>query len=336
MSDEKIAVVLFSMGGPSSLKEVKPFLFNLFMDKNILNIIWPVRYFLAKYISFKRGRDEALKTYKLIGGKSPLLENTKVQAEVLEKALNKKTKNEFKVYVAMRYWHPFVKETIKEIKKFNPQKIVLLPMYPQYSTTTSKSSLEDWYKHFKKQIPLCEISSFQTDEGFINASVDLIKKEIKKAPKKIRILFSAHGLPKKIIEKGDPYKKQCEQTTRTIVEKLRQPELDWSICYQSKVGSLEWIGPSIKQEIERAAGDKVGLIIYPISFVSEHVETFVELDIKYSILAKHLGIEFFKRIPTVSTHPKFIKGLRDLILLRLQIRESSGNCSESDGELKNG
>jgi len=316
MSDrKKIAVVLFSIGGPLKKADIKPYLFNFFFDKNIINAPLIIRYLLAKYISIKRSKNEALESYAHLNFKSPLLENTKKQAEALELELKNNKDAEYKCFVAMRYWHPFCYETVKEIEKYNPDKVILLPFYPQYSFATSYSSIEDFYKKFKNKKIVTEIKNYPENDGFISASVKNIQEQINKLEnQKYRILFSAHGLPEENIKAGDPYKQQCELTMNAIVKKLNIDNLDYNICFQSKVGSKEWIKPYIQDELKRAANDKIGVIIYPIAFVSEHVETLVELDIEYKELAKKLGVPFYKRVKTVGDSKKFIEGLKNLVI----------------------
>ncbi|MDG7056197.1 MAG: ferrochelatase [Wolbachia endosymbiont of Meromenopon meropis] len=336
----KNAIVLFNLGGPDSPDAIRPFLFNLFYDKRIVNLPNPFRFFLAKFISAKR-ESTTRKIYEQIGGKSPILENTKMQAEALERELNKsvscsdyssriklksKKKNQisisyskmklklFKVFVCMRYWYPFADEVIKNVKQFNPDKIILLPLYPQYSTTTTLSSIENWNKKAKKYNVKCNtevISNYYHNRTFIKAHISLISQYYKLASNvgKPRILFSAHSLPLNIIKMGDPYALQIEETVKLIIKKLHIDDLDWSICYQSKIGSLKWLEPSTENELLRAKADNVPVVLSPISFVSEHSETLVELDIEYKAIIKD---GYYFRIPTLGTNSLFIKCLADL------------------------
>lgn len=314
----KKAVILFNLGGPDNLDAVEPFLFNLFNDKNIITIPNPMRFLLAKLISSKRA-PIAKEIYKQIGNKSPIVEETEKQAESLEKALNKNSDGEeWKTFISMRYWHPFSFETIEKVKEFNPDEIILLPLYPQFSTTTSKSSIDDWFKYSKKlglNKPVKKICSYHVEENFIEAHAEKIKiyydKEIKNG--KTRILFSAHGLPEKIILKGDPYQKHVEETVEAVVKKLSIDNLDFVICYQSRVGRLKWIGPSTDDEIKKAGEEGVSIIIVPIAFVSEHSETLVELDIEYKHLAKESGVKNYVRVPTLGCDNKFIKTLENVV-----------------------
>ena len=314
----KIAVVVFNLGGPDSQKAIGPFLKNFFMDKNIIQAPWPIRCMISSLIAYKRSRKEAGTSYGLLGHKSPLLENTLAQASALEAALNRDDAScSWKTFTTMRYWHPMSDETVRAVKSFGPDEIVLLPLYPQFSTTTSWSSFENWHRAAGKtglKVPTKTICCYPFNSGFIRASADHIRaahdEYITKHPDHFpRVLFSAHGLPEKIIERGDPYQWQCEQSAQEIAEATGIANLDWQICYQSRVGRLKWIGPSTEQALEKAARDKVPVLIYPHAFVSEHVETLVEIEVEYRELAHTLGVPGFVRIPTVSVSPIFIDGL---------------------------
>ncbi len=336
----KKAVILFNLGGPNSLNAVCPFLFNLFYDRRIINLLNPFRFLLAKFISAKR-ENTAREIYEQIGGKSPILENTKMQAEALEQELNKpvfchpsaqtlgfRKKNWIpasragmtpkltKVFICMRYWRPFADEAIKSVKQFDPDEVILLPLYPQYSTTTTLSSIENWQKNAKNHGLKCNtkiIDHYYDNEDFIKAHANLITKYYKLASRidKPRVLFSAHSLPLSIIKKGDPYASQVERSVELIVEKLAINNLDWSICYQSKIGPVKWLEPSTESELLRAKADGVPVVLSPISFVSEHSETLVELDIEYKAIIKD---GYYFRVPTLSTDPLFIKCLADLCI----------------------
>jgi len=320
-NNQKIAIVLFNLGAPDQKQSIEPFLNNFFNDKNIIALPNPFRFMLAKWISYRRAKKVAKNVYAHLGGKSPLLENTKSQAKALDHYLRDHLTGEFKIFVSMRYWHPMSDEVIQEIKSYQPDKIISIPLYPQFSTTTSFSSFQDWDKKALKaelNIPHVKIGCYPLEKGFIKASADLVLKTYQKAvsqtDQKIRILFSAHGLPEKVIKAGDPYQWQCEQTAKKIAETLNIKDLDWQICYQSRVGKLKWIGPSIRHALEKAATDNVGVIVYPHAFVSEHSETLVELDIEYKKIAEDLNLFYYDRVPTVRCHPDFIKGLGNLVL----------------------
>ncbi len=320
----KVAIVLFNLGGPDSPSAVQPFLFNLFNDRAILNIPNPFRWLLAKTISYKRA-PIAKNIYANIGGASPLLTQTKNQAKALEQQFTANKK--IKTFIAMRYWHPMSRETVEAVKVFNPDRVILLPLYPQFSTTTTGSSLTEWQSTAQKadlNVPTFAICCYPQEPGFIEAIAETTKITIKKASSdgKPRVLFSAHGLPQKIVDNGDPYPNHIEMTAREVVTKLQIPNLDWNICYQSRVGPLKWIGPSTDEEIIRAAKDNVPIVIVPIAFVSEHSETLVELDIEYRELALSEGVPAYHRVDTVCVTPKFINGLKTLVEQTLTAIES--------------
>jgi ferrochelatase len=309
----KVAIILFNLGGPDSLESVQPFLRNLFGDPAILRLPTLIRAPLASFLA-KRRTAKAREIYAKIGGSSPILGQTEAQARALEAALGQDggEGHEWRGYVCMRYWHPMTEAVVRSVKRFAPDRIVLLPLYPQFSTTTTASSFKEWNDTASLKVLTTTIESYPTEPGFIAASVALVKQGLADAgagPR--RVLFSAHGLPERVIKAGDPYQAQVEQTAKAIVDGLG--EIDWSICYQSRVGPLKWIGPSTDAEIRRAGADKVRVVVYPLSFVSEHSETLVELDIDYRHLAEKTGVPTYIRVPTVGTHPLFIAGLARLV-----------------------
>lgn len=309
----RTAVVLFNLGGPDSPAAVRPFLFNLFNDKAIIGAPQPVRWLLAQLISRRRA-PVARDIYAELGGRSPLLPNTEAQADALAAALTDDG-HQVRVFVAMRYWRPFAAETAQEVALYGPDRVVLLPLYPQFSTTTSQSSLDDWARAAAAaglNAPTQAICCYPREAGFVRATADAVRKALAETPG-ARVLFSAHGLPKKIIAKGDPYQWQVEESAASVVSALGADGLDWTVCYQSRVGPLEWIGPSTEDEIARAGRDGKPLVIAPIAFVSEHSETLVELDVEYRKLADQAGVPGFSRVPTVSTRPEFIAGLAGLV-----------------------
>ena len=309
----RLAVVLFNLGGPDSLDSVRPFLFNLFHDPAIIGVPQPIRWILAQFIS-RRREPIAKQIYGSIGGKSPLTELTQEQALALKFNL-KDVADSVEVFVCMRYWKPMALAVAEAVKTYAPDKIVLLPLYPQYSTTTVSSSLADWRRAAQKLkllAPMYTICCYPIETGWIHAQADLTSRFVKKTGPKTRILFSAHGLPRKVVKSGDPYQWQVEQTAAAVIKKMGGHK-DWAVCYQSRVGPLEWIGPSTEEELVRAAEDGVGVIIVPIAFVSEHSETLVELDIEYKELSKELGVPNYYRVPALGTHPAFVSGLGDLV-----------------------
>lgn len=308
---KRTAVVLLNLGGPSTQEEIKPFLFSLFYDPAILTLPNPFRYVLAHLITRRRLK-EAKHIYSLLGGGSPLLKNTKAQASALELELGQG----YRVFIAMRHAPPLTGATAKEVRAYDPGEIVLLPLFPQYSTTTTESSFKAWNTVAKDwKIQTRFIKDYPKNDGFLEAMKLLIMSSYKEAqgygPPKV--LLTAHGLPEKTIRKGDPYQSQIEETADALIEKLGFLSLDSVVCYQSQVGPLKWIGPSLKQEILSAAQKKRPLIVVPISFVSEHSETLVELDRTYRSLALAEGCPAYLRVNTVQTHPLFIKGLASLV-----------------------
>jgi ferrochelatase len=217
----------------------------------------------------------------------------------------------------MRYWNPMSDIVVKNVKAYGPDRVILLPLYPQYSTTTTESSLNDWKRAAEKadlNVPTSIVPAFYQDRGFISAHVKLIREAYWRASEygKPRVLFSAHGLPEKIIEAGDPYQQQVEKTVASVVQILSIDELDHSLSYQSRVGPLKWIGPSTEEAIAKAGGDKVPLVVVPIAFVSEHSETLVELDIDYRHIAQEEGVPDYCRVPALGVEPLFIDSLAAL------------------------
>jgi ferrochelatase len=312
----KLAVVIFNLGGPDAPEAVEPFLRNLFSDPDIIRLPAIVRLPLGRFIARRRA-PVAQKIYAHLGGRSPIFEETRAQADALEKALIADGL-EAKTFVAMRYWHPYSAGAARAVKAFDPDKMVLLPLYPQYSTTTTLSSLKDWRRAAKKAglaEPATRICCYPWEPGFVTAIAAKIRAAMTGAPQNIsyRLLLSAHGLPKRIVERGDPYQWQVEQCAAAVVKTLAMPELEPVVCYQSRVGPLEWIEPSTDAEIARAGRDGNGVIVAPIAFVSEHSETLVELDIEYRRLAGESGVPDYRRAATVGTDPDFIRGLAGLV-----------------------
>jgi len=246
-----------------------------------------------------------------MGGKSPQKEQTLAQAKALQEALGYK----YKVVVAMRYWHPFTEEAIKELFKENVEKIILLPLYPQYSKTTTGSSFNEFFRQYKKlnkNIPVIKINDFHNYPTYIKAMVENIKANLHKNYKDYFFLFSAHSLPQKVIAEGDPYKSQTEKTVQMIMKHF--PNQNYKLAYQSKIGPVKWLEPMIDEVIKKLAQEGIKkLVVIPVSFVSEHSETLYEVDYQYGKLAKELGIKDYIRIPTLKDHPIFIQALKELV-----------------------
>lgn len=291
------------------MESVKPFLFNLFNDRAIISLPQPLRFILAKLISTLR-LSKAKPIYSQIGGSSPLLGLTNNQADALERELS--FFGDFKVFVSMRYWHPMSSEVVGKVEEYAPDKLILLPLYPQFSSATSGSSLEDFLKKFPQEISKKVICCYPTDPDFISSQVDLIKKEISDHDiKELRFLFSAHGLPQSLIDSGDPYVSHIEKSTAEIVKKLPE-NIDYHICYQSKVGPKAWTSPNLEYELRRVAIDKKIPVIIPISFVAENSETLFELDILYKEFMSKLGVTDYLRVPTLNSCGQFIKSLTEI------------------------
>ena len=312
----KKAIILFNLGGPDKLENVQPFLFNLFNDPAILNLPTFLRYPLAKLISNRRA-PIAKKIYQELGGSSPILKLTNEQAEALENKLNNEDGvSEYKCFVVMRCWHPRAEDVINEVKNYEPDEVVLMPLYPQFSAATSGSSIKEWEDVCKKnnfKIKTSTICCYPTDDNFILAHKEEILK-ITNDLKNYKLIFSAHGLPEKNIKKGDPYQWQVEQSVKKIIESLNIKNLDWILSYQSRVGPLKWIGPSTEDII--IENSKLGkhIVLVPIAFVSEHSETLVELDIEYKELADKNGCKNYSRVPALGTNDYFIKAMANLII----------------------
>lgn len=321
MESKKIAVVAFQLGGPDSTEAVEPFLFNLFMDPDIID--FPLarlfRKQLAGYVARKRSHHVA-EHYREIGGKSPILELTNAQARALEKSLQ--TKVNAQVFVAMRYWHPLTEVAVQQIKEGGFDEIILLPLYPQCSITTSGSSLNEWYRQCQrlglKGIPQKLVHHYYTHPRYIDAMVENINRALEgfreTDPKSVHLLFSAHGVPVSIIQKGDPYQRHIEETVHLVVEQgeWKHPHI---LCYQSKVGPARWLEPSLTGTVHDLATKGIkNMVVVPVAFVTDHIETLHEINIEEREAAEKLGVEKFVMMPALNDHPKFIEALADEVL----------------------
>ncbi len=329
MAQQKLAVVLFNLGGPDTPAAVRPFLYNLFSDRAIIRAPWPVRQLLAWMITRKRA-PAAEANYAILGGKSPLLELTQDQARAIENDLA--AEYDAKCFVAMRYWPPRAHEVVRVVRAWAPDKVILFPLYPQYSTTTTGSSLQEWRNLSVRAGLVAEtrtICCWHSDPAFIAASADIIRTAYDAARGQtaapLRLLFSAHGLPEDIVKDGDPYQWQIEQTVSALVQALQVDGLDHRICYQSRVTPQVWIGPSTEEAIAEAGGDGRAVLIAPIAFVSEHSETLVELDVEYRHYAQQHNVPGYFRVPAQNRDPAFIAALAALI--RKTAASESGLCS---------
>ncbi|MCI0707976.1 MAG: ferrochelatase [Ignavibacteriae bacterium] len=325
---QKVAVLVFQLGGPDSPKAVEPFLYNLFKDPDIIDFpgAFLGRKVLAKVISILRAKKVA-HHYDEIGGKSPILELTNQQAHALEARL-KSEGVDATVIVAMRYWHPMTDAAIKRIKEGAFNKVILLPLYPQFSQATTYSSMNEWNRVASKQrlngVPTQLICCYPNHPLMVEAFVDNINKSLQRfgniPQEDIDILFSAHGVPMEFITNGDPYQLQVEETVRKVAEAgaWKSPHL---VCYQSRVGPQQWLGPSLLEAIEeRARNGRKNILVAPISFVTEHIETLHEIDMEAREHAQHYGIAQFEMMPALNDHPKFIACLADLVQARLHSR----------------
>jgi protoporphyrin/coproporphyrin ferrochelatase len=310
----KLGVVLFQLGGPDSIESIEPFLYNLFCDPDIIDFPFAriARQPLARLISSTRARHVA-HHYREIGGKSPILENTMRQATALESSL--RSAYDARVVVAMRYWRPFTEEAIALLERHAPEQVVLLPLYPQYSKTTTGSSLNEWRRQFHANgwnPRVRTIEHFYLDDAYQNSVVDSIN-AVAPEPADTDFVFSAHSVPVAVVEKGDPYQRQIEQTVDAVWRRG-----GWNgrkhLCYQSKVGASKWLRPSMHETVQRLAEEKRRhVVVVPISFVSDHVETLHEIDIEHREQARKLGIEDYRMAPGLNDSPKFIAALAGLV-----------------------
>lgn len=316
-SGRRIAVVLFNLGGPDDQASVRPFLFNLFDDPAIIGLPNPFRTLLARLISSRREKS-AQANYALMGGGSPLRPETLRQAEALEQTLGASLPGDtVRSFIAMRYWHPLTEAAVAEVVAFSPDQVVLLPLYPQFSTTTTQSSLKAWNLAYQGSGTSRTVCCYPEAGGWIEAQADGVKAKLAAAgDRPVRVLFSAHGIPESLVRrKGDPYQEQVESTCAAIAARagLTARGSDWDLCYQSRVGPMKWLGPSTPEAIAQAGRDGVGVVVAPVAFVSEHIETLVELDIEYAELAHELGVAPYLRSPAVGVAPAFIQTLAEAV-----------------------
>jgi protoporphyrin/coproporphyrin ferrochelatase len=306
----KNVVIVFNMGGPNNLSEISSFLYNIFSDRNIINLQFCLRSIIARTISFIR-TPYAKRMYSKIGGKSPILKNTYEQSDVLEKLLG----SNYKVFVCMRYTRPKIYDIINQVISIHPKKIIFLPLYPQFSKATTLSFYLQWLEIVRNiNITTIKIINFFVMDDFIKALFDNTKNSTNSFSDifSYRYLFTAHGLPKKNIRMGDPYQVQIELTANLLAKKLGIT--DYVLCYQSRIGPVEWLGPSTYNEVIRAGKDNKGIVIVPISFTSENLETLYELDIYYKSIALKSGVKNYIRVPTVGANRDFISGLAKLVM----------------------
>jgi protoporphyrin/coproporphyrin ferrochelatase len=317
----RVGVLLLNLGGPDQLEDVRPFLFNLFSDPEIIRLpfTW-LQKPLAWLISTSRAK-KSQENYKLIGGGSPLRRITEEQAQALQSSLRDQGQDA-QVYIGMRYWHPFTEEAIARIKRDGINRLVILPLYPQFSISTSGSSFRLLQKLWQEDptlqtIDYTVVPSWYKRSGYLRAMADLIAQELDQTanPNDVHIFFSAHGVPLSYVEEaGDPYQQEIEECTELIMRTLNRPN-PYTLAYQSRVGPVEWLKPYTEEAIQELAEQGVqNLLVVPVSFVSEHIETLEEIDIEYRELAEEAGIHHFQRVPALNTHPIFIEDLRELVV----------------------
>ena len=316
MADEKkIAVVLFQLGGPDSLPAVEPFLYNLFCDPDIINFpgSFLARKPLAKLISTTRSK-KVTQRYAEIGGGSPIRRLTEQQARALEIALQHHIPA--RTIVAMRYWHPDTRKAIAALESAPFDELVLLPLYPHYSFATTGSSLKEWNRLYKPKVPVHLIDHFFDHPDYISGIVERINTVLRQLPRPddVQLVFSAHGLPMALVDKGDPYPQHIEATVRLVREMGAWPN-PHTLCYQSRVGPQKWLQPPLTGTLENLArGGVKRMLVVPISFLTEHIETLHEINIEAREQAESLGVHDFHMMPALNDSPLLIRALADLVL----------------------
>ena len=321
---ERVGVVLLNLGGPDSLEAVEPFLYNLFCDPDIIDfpLSFLFRKRLAKLISSRR-HPRVQQQYKEIGGKSPLKEYTLKQAALLENKLNERIPA--KVYVAMRYWKPFTSEALASLREDGLTRIILLPLYPQFSKATTASSLKEWDKTvgelgLENRLETTLVESYHDHPAYIDALVNRINETFERFPaelqSEVHLVFSAHGTPMKLVREGDPYSQQIAETVQEVMGRGGYSNAH-SLCYQSKVGPLKWLTPSTPDTIEKLAAEGVqNMLIVPVAFTSDHLETLFELNIEYRRLAEKVGVQRYEVMEGLNDSPHFIDALAELVFER--------------------
>jgi protoporphyrin/coproporphyrin ferrochelatase len=318
---KRIAVILFQLGGPDTQAAVEPFLYNLFCDPDIINFpgAFLARKALAKLISTRRSKSVA-RHYAEIGGGSPIRRLTEQQARALETALRPHISA--RTIVAMRYWHPDTPEAVAALETLPFDELVLLPLYPQYSFATTGSSLKEWKRVYEAKTPVHLIDHFYDHPDYIAAIVDRVNCLLTQLPNpdEVHLVFSAHGLPMALVEKGDPYPKQIEETVKLIRELGAWPN-PHELCFQSRVGPQRWLQPSLTAAIEKMARSGIKrMLVIPVSFLTEHIETLHEINIEARAGAETLGVTDFHMMPALNDSPFLIRALADLVLRSVGMR----------------
>jgi protoporphyrin/coproporphyrin ferrochelatase len=314
-TSRRVGVVLFQLGGPDTLEAIEPFLYNLFCDPDIIDFPFARigRKPLAKLISTTRAR-KVQHHYATIGGGSPIRRFTERQARALEMELSSQG-IDARCFVAMRYWHPFTSEAVDQVRAARCDEVVLLPLYPQYSSTTTGSSLNEWHRHFQEDLPVHCVETFYRNTMYLDAVIGKIDEALARfaVPERAEIVFSAHSVPLSVIEKGDPYQRQIEDTVRLLVERG-----GWCnphrLCYQSKVGASKWLQPSLHRTLRDLAAEHAREVcVVPVAFVCDHVETLGEVDHEARGEARRLGIGQFEMSAGLNDAPKFIQALGQIV-----------------------
>jgi ferrochelatase len=315
-TSRRLGVVLFQLGGPDRLEDIEPFLYNLFCDPDIIDFPFARigRRPLAKLISTTRAR-KVQHHYATIGGGSPIRRFTERQAQALEAELSSRG-IDARCFVAMRYWHPFTSEAIQELRAAQCDEVVLLPLYPQYSSTTTGSSLNEWHRHFHDDMPVYCVENFYRHEAYLDAVIEKVDEALARfaVPERVEMVFSAHSVPVSVIEKGDPYQRQIEDTVQLLVQRG-----GWSnrhrLCYQSKVGASKWLQPSLHRTLHDLVAECAREVcVVPVAFVSDHVETLGEIDHTAREEVRQLGVAQFEMSAGLNDSPKFIQALGQIVL----------------------
>lgn len=337
MAQGQVAVVLFQLGGPDTLAAIEPFLYNLFSDPEIIDFPFARlgRRPLAKLISATRAR-KVQHHYAVIGGGSPIRRFTEQQARALELHLNNEEGVPARCFVAMRYWHPLIAATVAELEREAWDDIVLLPLYPQYSSTTTGSSLKEWERSYRKNgAGVHTVRDFHAHGTYLDALVERVEQTLARfpAPDDAVLVFSAHSVPMSVIERGDPYQRQIEETVRRVMERG-----GWKnrhrLCYQSKVGASKWLQPSLRETVRQLAEEESAAVcVVPISFVSDHVETLGEIDHEAREQAERLGIAQFEMVPGLNDSPRFIAALGELVMQEIHNAKLKMPNEEADERL---
>jgi protoporphyrin/coproporphyrin ferrochelatase len=320
----RVGVVLFQLGGPDKLEAIEPFLFNLFCDPDIIDFPFARigRKPLAKLISSTRAR-KVQHHYAAIGGGSPIRRFTEQQARALQIRL-REAGLDAHCFVAMRYWHPFTAEAIEQLRAAECDEIVLLPLYPQYSSTTTGSSLNEWRRQFRGACPAHCVETFYRHELYLEALAEKIDEALCRfpSPERAELIFSAHSVPVAAIAKGDPYQHHIEETVELVMRRGGWPNRH-RLCYQSKVGASKWLQPSLHRALRDLAGERVREVcVVPVSFVSDHVETLGEIDRDARHEAYSLGIERFEMTSGLNDSPTFISALSELVAAAVGIESA--------------